>query len=264
MMGGHHAITGAAGGIAIAGTSALAFGLIDGITTAEVVAVAFMTAGAALLPDIDHHSGTIARSLPDVGPLPSPSEVLCRVVGRISGGHRRGTHSVLGIAVFVLVTVALGRLVVPTGGTDVALGAGLLGVLLASFALRAFRLTDRGRVWPWVFALGAGVFFGWQFPDSGWVLPVSVGLGCAIHILGDMLTTGGVPLLWPVVVRPPQWFRRIPAVSAVWKRNGFLAVPVLGDTGSAREWVLCSAVTIYVAAAFVAEFGWLPDSAAVG
>ncbi|WP_349827527.1 metal-dependent hydrolase [Brevibacterium litoralis] len=265
MMGGHHATTGAALGIAVAGTSALTLGLVDGVRTTEVLAVTLMTAGAALLPDVDHHNGSIANSLPGFGPLPSVTEVLCRIVANLSGGHRRGTHSLLGLAVFVLLTALLGRFVVDIRGVPVSIGAGLLGIVLAAFALDALRISRAGRVWPWLLALAAGVYLALEFPTAGWVLPLSVGLGCAVHVLGDMLTTGGVPLLWPVVVKPPRALSRIPGLNAIWKRSGLFAVPVLGNAGSAREWALCSLVSIYVVAALAAEIGILaPTLSALG
>ncbi|GAA2104265.1 MULTISPECIES: metal-dependent hydrolase [Brevibacterium] len=253
MMGAHHASTGAAAGIAVAGSSALALGLLPGISISEVAAVTLMTAGAALLPDADHHNGSIANSLPGFGPFPGLSEVLCRVISRLSGGHRRGTHSLVGIAVFVALTWAVGRIVVPVGGMEVALGAGILGVVLAAFAFDALKISRLGRIWPWALALAAGVYLALAFPTAGWVLPLSVGLGCAIHILGDMLTTGGVPLLWPLVVRPPRWVTGIPGIRRIWRRSGLFSVPVLGNTGSAREWVLGSLVGLYVVLACLAE-----------
>ena len=53
--------------------------------------------GAALVPDADHHNATIAHSLP---PL---SNAVCAGVGALAGGHRRGTHSLIGLAAFVAV-----------------------------------------------------------------------------------------------------------------------------------------------------------------
>ncbi|WP_029090116.1 metal-dependent hydrolase [Brevibacterium album] len=259
MMGAHHASTGAALGIAVAGTSGLALGLVEGVSAPEVIAVTLMTAGAALLPDIDHHNGSIANSLPGFGPFPGPTEVLCRIIGRLSGGHRRGTHSLFGIAVFVLLTWLIGQFTVTIAGVELALGAGLLGVVLAAFAFDALRISRLGRVWPWLLALAAGAYLALQFPTAGWVLPLAVGMGCAVHIVGDMITTGGVPLLWPLVIRPPRALSRIPGLNAVWRRTGLFSVPLLGNTGSAREWVLGSLVGVYVVAAVIAELGGLRD-----
>src|SRR5699024_3556816 len=79
MMGHGHATMGAAGWIARTGTTA-GLGLLH-MEPAQIAAGALITAGAALLPDADHHSGTIAYSLP---PL---SGLITRAVGQASGGH---------------------------------------------------------------------------------------------------------------------------------------------------------------------------------
>ena len=65
-----------------------------GVTVdAWAVPVAAVTAaGAAVLPDFDHADATPARSL---GPLTAG---LAWCVGLVSGGHRNGTHSFLGLA----------------------------------------------------------------------------------------------------------------------------------------------------------------------
>jgi membrane-bound metal-dependent hydrolase YbcI (DUF457 family) len=37
------------------------------------------------------------------------------------------------------------------------------------------------------------------------VLGFAVGVGCLIHLLGDMITTAGVPLLWPIPIGRRTW-----------------------------------------------------------
>src|SRR5690625_6322995 len=63
-MGGHHAISGAAAWLALTGSASLGGyrlggGVLD-LAGPEVLAGAVVAAGAALLPDIDHPSATIA------------------------------------------------------------------------------------------------------------------------------------------------------------------------------------------------------------
>jgi hypothetical protein len=41
----------------------------------------------------------------------------------------------------------------------------------------------------------------------------------------------------------------------MWKPNGYLSVPVLGDAGSAREWVLCTGLSAYTLYALAATIG---------
>src|SRR3954471_2883080 len=57
------------------------------MTPAEVVAGSVVCAGAGMLPDLDHHDGSIANAF---GPV---TRILCRGVAAVSGGHRHATHS---------------------------------------------------------------------------------------------------------------------------------------------------------------------------
>ena len=66
-----------------------------------------------------------------------------------------------------------------------------------------------------------------------------------------MLTTNGAPLLWPVKIRSPRWVRRSLVVDDVWRPSGSFALPLLGSTGSVREWILATAVGLYATVGFV-------------
>ncbi|MFO7691380.1 MAG: metal-dependent hydrolase, partial [Cryobacterium sp.] len=70
--------------------------------------------------------------------------------------------------------------------------------------------------------------------------------GYAMHLVGDLLTTRGLPLFWPIMPRPPRNWARVPLLEAVWTSGGYVAVPVLGNAGSVREWLLLIPVTAYV------------------
>lgn len=242
MMGHGHATMGAAGWIAITGTTA-GLGLLP-MEPAQIAAGALITAGAALLPDADHHSGTIAHSLP---PL---SGLITRGVGQASGGHRHGTHSLIGVAVcfglaWLLTPI---RADLPWGlAQDYQIGAWFLSVLMIAFAAKALHLT-RGWVTSWGFALIAASAAIYYAPEQVWWLPVAVGAGAAIHLLGDVLTIEGVPLLWPWRPSPPV------RETIFWKDNGHFALPVLGHAGSMREWVMVMGLNIYVVAVLVETF----------
>jgi membrane-bound metal-dependent hydrolase YbcI (DUF457 family) len=67
-------------------------------TPAGTVGGTAVAAAAGLLPDLDHPNSTIAHTL---GPI---TGVLARVVARLSGGHRHGTHSLIGVTAFTLLT----------------------------------------------------------------------------------------------------------------------------------------------------------------
>jgi membrane-bound metal-dependent hydrolase YbcI (DUF457 family) len=151
-----------------------------GLGGREIAAGVVVTAGAAMLPDLDHPSSSIARSW---GPL---TRALARLTARVSGGHRQGTHSLLFIALVGLAGAAAGA----AGGwwavVPVFLAASLaLGVLLADKGLRNEALAAGLALAVWA----GEVETGWL----GWALA----LGSLAHLLGDALTPERVPLLWP-------------------------------------------------------------------
>ncbi|WP_287930444.1 metal-dependent hydrolase [Arthrobacter sp.] len=259
MMGPHHAACGAAAWLALTtrfhvdtgGAAAVLPFLPDGfdvglgllhVGAAGVLAGTIVTAGAALLPDADHRNATIAHSLPPV------SNAMCIQVGRLSGGHRHGTHSLLGLAVFVFISMLAGMWTTHLEPFGVIYpGAGVLTVLLASFAAKALKfIPDTMRRFPWVLGIAVGVFITFFAPQDQFWFPLAVGLGAAVHVAGDMLTTGGCNLLWPLRIRPPRLARKLPLVPFLWKRNGNVALPVLGNAGSWREWTLLVPLSGYV------------------
>ena len=259
MMGSHHAASGAAVWLALTthievGLGAvhqllpvvpeqltLGMGLLE-LTPAGVVAGAVVTAGAALVPDADHRHATIAHSLP---PL---SNIMCIQVGKFSGGHRHGTHSILGLAFFMAIAALAGMWTIelPNFGT-IFPGAGILAVLLASFAAKALKfIPDTMRKFPWIMGIAVGAFVTFYAPQQPYWFPLSMGLGVAIHLVGDMLTTGGCNLLWPLRIKPPRMVRRMPLVKDLWRPGGNVALPLLGNAGSVREWLVLVPVSGYV------------------
>lgn len=250
-MGAHHAISGAAAWAAITSTAPYTLGL-DPMPVHSVVIGSLVTAGAALLPDVDHHNGTIAHS---AGPL---TQGVAVAAGAVSGGHRHGMHSLLAVAGFTAGTLALGRweAVVPVFGR-IPVGSALLLLALVAFATKALRFSRGGiaKLWAGAAVVVAGVL--WFAPDQLAWLPLSVMVGVIVHLLGDMLTVGGVPLLWPWIPKPSKAWLANPFLARVWMRNGYMALPVLGKTGSVREWVLCAGLTGYVGYALLATTGLL-------
>jgi membrane-bound metal-dependent hydrolase YbcI (DUF457 family) len=192
MMGRTHALSGAAAWLAATpflGDRSLLGHYAADLSPAQVAAGAVVCAGAAMLPDIDHHDGTIANTF---GPI---THVLCRAVGLISGGHRNGTHSLafaalagLGagwaaahahrawwVALFLLVGLGLrgvGIQVAEREAFSAVLNAVIAGAL--TFVMRDFDMRFAG---------------------------YAVALGCLTHVLGDCLTPRGCPLLWPIPIR---------------------------------------------------------------
>ena len=166
MMGYGHATMGAAAYLALTSTSALALS----VTPQDVPTMAtgaLLTAGAALLPDIDHHSATIAKTVPSARFLrwtliASPTEHVARAVERVSGGHRHMTHSLIGIAVATAAAIPLALLHLPAswvtrllgwvgvhlhpnqvgGGAGTNLGVLMVSVFLAAVASKALELNQ--------------------------------------------------------------------------------------------------------------------------
>jgi membrane-bound metal-dependent hydrolase YbcI (DUF457 family) len=156
----------------------------------ETLLGTFVTAGAALLPDLDHPEGSISHFL---GPI---SHQFCRFVSWISGGHRHATHSFLFVAMMGGGTWAgahyLGR----------PFTLGLVFVLL-SLAIRALHLCPPGKgIHSWgvvtLLAIGGTVLMDrWIGDDPSW-LWIAVALGTLTHVAGDCITKEGCPLFWPI------------------------------------------------------------------
>lgn len=262
MMGGHHAISGTAGWMALAGTAAisssalgldsfgplgdsipLGAGVLGDLSIPEVLAGAVVATGAALLPDIDHPSATIAQS---------GGAVTKKITKAVSSaaGHRGATHTPLLVVVFmVLASLAAAadiRLSVPVVG-DVQVGAALIVMAMTAFGVRAMKIV-RGNIAPWATGVAAALVVAVAAPDNAIWLPLAVGIGAVIHLIGDMLTTDGIPFpLWPLVLKPKKGHD-----SALWHKNGNVALPILGNAGSGREWALCLFLTAYVIVAIAA------------
>lgn len=207
-----------------------------------------------MLPDTDHPQGTIAWALPPV------TKWVAHGVEAISGGHRHATHSLLGVAAFGLLAFLASFFIIEVDGREVALGGGLVAVLLVAFAAKSLRLAKNvGRsvggvgkdllssvIGPWLLALGTAGAVTW-FLDYRWDwLPVAVVVGAFLHNFGDSLTTEGVPWLWPLNPKPPKVLRGLPGMKVVWQNNGYFRIPLLGSTDSLREKMLGFLMTAYI------------------
>lgn len=183
MMGRTHALSGSVLYLAIAAAPGQML-LPTGGT--GLVFGAVMAGGAAMLPDLDHPQASIARSL---GPI---TGVSARLVAAVSGGHRQGTHSLLGLGVFAVLTAALALHPVLIA----AWAAFLLGLALGAIGgegRRTRAIASSGSV-----VVGGGLtMLAVVDPPPAAAVVAAVVVGVAAHILGDMLTQEGCPLLWP-------------------------------------------------------------------
>ena len=230
MMGPSHAATGAAAWLALTSPASPVPWLH---LPAELQLLgALTTAGAALISDWDHPSATVAHALPPV------TEWMAHGIAQVAGGHRKGTHSLVGIAAFTALASAAASLQVTVAGHSYGIGQGVIAAFLGAVAATALRLLPR-RGWAPAWAFGVAIaVLGTVLSDGLWWIPASVAIGVTVHILGDALTNNGVALLWPLRPDPPRrmW---------LWQPGGRFRLPLLGTTGSWREWLFVTVVTAF-------------------
>lgn len=249
MMGHSHAISGMTAWLAATSTAGYAMGHQTSATV--VIGGSFVCAGAALLPDIDHQQATIAYSLPAVKVLgitviPSPTKFIAKRVEDISGGHRHGTHSILGAIIFTLIALGADLIHVPVAGKVLHLASGALMLLMLAFALKALHVVGKyGAAAPWLIATAVAGYLTWFGTDVSWAwVWVSIATGVVMHDLGDFSTEEGVPLFWPGHPKPPAPMRNS-FTKVFWGDNGYFRFPFLGHAGSWREHVLIGLATLY-------------------
>lgn len=163
---------------------------------AGIVTLASFTAAFATLPDLDTRHSCAARSLGFF------SAGFAFLVGKVSGGHRHGTHSILGVAVFTALAWAACVFRHAEHGRIRFVLAVFLALAFAA-GLRALRI---GGHWVDLLAIAGAVFIAWH----GWglaLIPLACALGCLAHLAGDALTVEGIPLFWPFTLRH---FRLLP------------------------------------------------------
>jgi membrane-bound metal-dependent hydrolase YbcI (DUF457 family) len=195
MLGHDHALSGA-----------LAFAVVAPllpVSGTQLAVAAALTAGAGILPDLDEPGSTIARTF---GFLTGG---FAWIVHWLSGGHRKGTHSLLGVALMTLLALWAGSWQQSAAATAQhpevwwhLVPAGLILALLFSAGFRALYI---GGHHGDLFGIGVAalvIWKGWDLVEvTSWhvpVLAVCVALGMLAHLAGDMLTHDGCPLLYPV------------------------------------------------------------------
>lgn len=259
-MGTGHAASGAAAWVAVTITADSGFPALGWFPTdaGSVLVGGLVCAGAALLPDADHHNATIAHSVPGAG------SVAAGAIGAVTGGHRKGMHSLLAVAGIVWLAYWLATLTVEPswwGGAPLQVGSAAAVMACVTFAVKVLKVT---KSWFMAWLAGATVaaivlFFA---PSEFTWLPVCIGLGYVVHLLGDALTVQGVPFFWPLRINPPRIVSNTPILNKIWLPRGAVAIPLLGNAGSWRETLLFYVLIIYVlggvgvAATALLQGGW--------
>jgi membrane-bound metal-dependent hydrolase YbcI (DUF457 family) len=202
-MGRTHALTGLCAGLALAP-------LLVG-TLAQALVVAVVTAGYALLPDLDHPGARASRLLGPVTGLVSAGLragsrwLYARTKGprdeQHRGEHRHATHTIA----FALLAGAGTALGTWGGGVWVPAGIVTVGILLAADALGRWVLGIAGiAVAAWWGAVAGDPVA--ELAGIGPVLGIAVAAGCVTHCLGDAVTLSGCPFLWRLPIAGEAWF----------------------------------------------------------
>jgi len=220
MMGSSHALSGAA--VWLAGSLALEHfaGYHQG--PLQIAVGTAICAGGALLPDMDlsgrvttnRGGATVARTFGIVSLF--AAEVVEKVslgVYRMtrwradpkrSYGHRTLTHTLIfnvGIGwLTTMLCAAYGRWAV-LGVLFVCFGMALRG-LFDDWAQRAGWVVITGTS-----AIAAIEAYRYLPADRGYpMLGLAVGVGGLVHVLGDMITKHGCPVLWPIPIGRRLWY----------------------------------------------------------
>ncbi|GAB3221669.1 metal-dependent hydrolase [Glycomyces halotolerans] len=219
VMGPTHAMSGAALWLAGSAVADLAFGLDQ--SSAELVVGAIAASGAALYPDIDcagkvtenKGGSTVARSFGVVSLFVAECvERLCywfylltksKKDKKRKNGHRTFTHTAVHAG---LVGVGTGFLAAEFGKPAVI---AILFVLtgLAVRGLLPSAVNKKGWIITTAAALACSYGMYHLLPENRgyWILGLAMGIGCFIHVLGDMITKMGSPLLFPIPIKKRRW-----------------------------------------------------------
>ena len=262
MMGPSHALSGAA--VWLTGSWALEqFAGYDQSPLAIAVGTA-VCAGGALFPDLDlsgkvtrnQGGATVARTF---GVF---SLFIAEVMEKVSlgvytatklskdperhNGHRTLTHT-------LPFTVLVGW-----GTTALCTAYGKWAVISILFFMIGLALRGLFDEWAkkagWVIvtlvSLASAYFTYLNLPgDRGYpMLGLAVGVGCFVHLMGDIITSAGVPILWPIPIKRRMWrMIGIPnkvavevggKVETVVLRTAFTIVAVLAAAGLVAPTVL--------------------------
>jgi membrane-bound metal-dependent hydrolase YbcI (DUF457 family) len=226
MLGKSHLMVGACGWL-VAGVPLTELLTGAEMSGAQIASGAVVTAGAAMLPDLDHPQATVSRSLGIV------SQKMSFAFSKLMGGHRNGSHSLLFIvAIFLL----LNQLLVGNGPAAI-IPAFLIIFFLTSLVVRTLTEAD-GLIGAIVSAIIActlmSVTANNNSIDYSWIV-YSVAIGCLLHDLGDLVTVEGIPLLYP-------FSKHRTSIPFIGKTDSFREKGTACVCGLAAAWLMFSMV----------------------
>jgi membrane-bound metal-dependent hydrolase YbcI (DUF457 family) len=219
MMGPSHALSGAAAWLA--GSWALNYFGQYHQTPVQIAVGTAVCAGGALLPDLDLSgrvtsgqggatvANTFGRASLFVAEVVEKVSLLVYSATRMKhdphreNGHRTLTHTVpFAVGIGLLTTWACGA-----GGKWAVIG---ILFLMLGLALRGLLHTWAERAgWVPITIVSAAAAYGtYLYLPTGRGYPllgVAVGVGCFVHLLGDIITRAGVPIMWPIPTGRRMW-----------------------------------------------------------
>lgn len=216
-MGPTHAASGAAAGLLLAITLPPEYGGAGSYSAALVFGG--VAAGAALLPDLDHHNSTATNSLGPVTQIVHKALYYTSIFieentgtkrdSSTDQGHRGATHTLAfaiagGIGVGAAVNASVWGAVITVYICGFLAVLGLGGDARTRYPLLPFAA-------PAVAAVAV-----YQLPtlSGAWGLGMAVTVGLVMHNLGDMITPQGAPLFAPfaVICGRRWWNVRLPSM----------------------------------------------------
>ena len=178
VLGRSHALSGVVAGLAVGS-------LVMHEHAGHLALLACLTADYALASDLDSCGSTEARS------FGFATAVLAWCVRLVSGGHRHGTHSLLGVAAFTGVAWAACEFRGTWPGRAVLFVILAVGMAAAADALRPSAAHAEN-----ILALAIAAAMCWTGYGLA-LVPLAAALGTACHIAGDSCTVSGCPWLYP-------------------------------------------------------------------
>lgn len=221
---------------AIGASAPLGLVLTQHATLLQGAVMAGVSAGFALLPDLDHPRSCASRALGSVSHRVIHG--LCRIVFHATARpedernfvymrsvrrdplHRTLTHT-------LVAAVTVGALAYASGWSQIASGAvAALGVFtLWPLYRRAIGMVILGAA---VAAVGASLLL------TPWFLALAAGGGYASHVLADGCTKAGVPAFWPLKVKGRRWWNlrllgRVMSSGSVYESGPALGVSLAAN-----------------------------------
>lgn len=224
MMRAGHAITGLCAGLAAAP--------VLGVTTPSAAVLGgVVTAGAALLPDLDHPGATASRRLGWMTGGLSRALRACSAKlyaatkgprdERGNGKHRHMTHSLL-FAALLAAAVGFGSQYAATWHPLAGFAAVVVPVVFCLMLAQAqfghwVAVATVAAVMPMLTSQARPVA---AINDLAGPIGLLIGVGCFVHCLGDAVTKAGCPFLFPLPIAGETWYEIRPPAFLRFRAGG--------------------------------------------